>query len=183
MVRNNAEKYCKDITKIENYEKAKADNFKGWDCHHRLELIATGGVCDVTAQDLIDWNLYFDRPADELIFLTRKEHNSLHGKVKHVSEETKRKISETLKGHTVSEEIRKKISESGKGRKLSEEHRRKLLEAIKGKHHSEEWNRKISEAKKGKPRSEECKRKLSEAHKGQRKGQHWKLVDGKRVWY
>ena len=32
---------------------------------------------------------------------------------------------------------------------------------------------------KGKKFSEEHKNKLSEAHKGK----HWKLVDGKRVWY
>jgi len=32
---------------------------------------------------------------------------------------------------------------------------------------------------KGKPKSEETKRKLSDAFKGK----HWKLVDGKRVWY
>lgn len=30
-------KYTMYIEKVENYEKAKADNFKGWDIHHRLE--------------------------------------------------------------------------------------------------------------------------------------------------
>lgn len=30
--------YCKEYQKIENYELTKADNFKGWHCHHRLEL-------------------------------------------------------------------------------------------------------------------------------------------------
>lgn len=35
------------------------------------------------------------------------------------------------------------------------------------------------EANKGKHHSEETKRKLSAAMKGK----HWKLVDGKRVWY
>ena len=30
--------YCKDYENIENYEKALADNFKGWDCHHRKEV-------------------------------------------------------------------------------------------------------------------------------------------------
>lgn len=28
--------YCKDYENIENYDKAKVDNFVGWDCHHRL---------------------------------------------------------------------------------------------------------------------------------------------------
>ena len=92
------QKYCEDISKIENYELAKADNFEGWNCHHKLELKSTGGVCDVTAQDLIDWGLYYNRPADELIFLTRGEHSSIHNKAKRYSSEAKKKISEAHKG-------------------------------------------------------------------------------------
>lgn len=69
------------------------------------------------------------------------------------------------KGHHHSEETKKKMSKVRKGRKFSEEHKRKLSEAMKGKSK--------------KPLSEEQKRKISEAHKGK----HWKVVDGKRVWY
>ena len=36
---------------------------------------------------------------------------------------------------------------------------------------------------KGKKLSEDYKRKMSESMKGRHKGAHWKLVDGKRVWY
>ena len=39
---------------------------------------------------------------------------------------------------------------------------------------------------KGKKMSEDYKQKLSDAHKNQSehlKGKHWKVVDGKRVWY
>lgn len=67
-----------DISKIENYELAKADNFKGWDIHHRLEH-----ELNVTKQDLIDWGIYYDRPADELIYLTRSQHTTLHMKIKY----------------------------------------------------------------------------------------------------
>lgn len=87
----------------------------------------------------------------------------------HCSEETKQKISETLKGKHPSEETRRKMSEGHKGMRYSEEVRRRKSEAMKGK--------------KRDPHSEETRRKMSEAHKGQRKGKHWKLVDGKRVWY
>ena len=82
-----------------------------------------------------------------------------------LSEETKRKISESSMGHIVSPETRGKLSEANKGQ----------IPWIKGGHHTEETKRKISEAKrgqaswhKGKPLSEEHKRKISEAHKGLR---------------
>lgn len=35
--------YCKEPEKIENYQKAKKDNFKGWECHHRLETHTSDG--------------------------------------------------------------------------------------------------------------------------------------------
>lgn len=117
---------------------------------------------------------------------------------RHHSEETRRKIGMKSRGRHHSEETRKKMSESHKGRpnpnkgkKLgpcSEEHKRRLSEANKGKKkpHSEEWKIKQSETMKGRPSpnrgkhlSEEQKRKLSESGKGK----HWKLVDGKRVYY
>lgn len=50
------------------------------------------------------------------------------------SEETKRKISEAIKGRKRSEETRRKLSEAWKGRKSpSEETRKKMSEAQKGK--------------------------------------------------
>lgn len=114
-----AKRYCKDFTKIENYEKAIADTTQTWQCHHRLELEITGGVCDVTAKDLTDWNLYYDRPAEELIFLTHSEHRILHMKGKpsitkgqHRSVETRRRISEAQKGTHRSEETKRKIGKA-----------------------------------------------------------------------
>lgn len=93
-----------------------------------------------------------------------------------LSEETKRKISESLKGNKNgcgkhSEEHNKKISDALKRKSLSEETRRKLSEAHKGKKRgpmSEEQKRKISESRKGKgkPRTDETKQKISEALKG-----------------
>lgn len=162
---------CEDISKIENYEVAISSDEK-YDCHHRLELIATGAVVDSTAQDLKDWGIYYNRPANELIFLTKAEHSYLHNIGKKWSEEAKIKMSKSHKGQKLSEEHKRKISEAHKG----------VSSHMKGKKHSEETKRKMSEARKGQkrePHSEETKRKLSEANKGK----HWKLVDGKRVWY
>ena len=109
------------------------------------------------------------------------------------TEETRKKMSDNSKGknkgRTFSEESRKKMSESHKGIPLSEEHRKSMRGRPawnKGMPCSEETKRKISETNKGNPGpwegkqlSEETKRKISEAHKGK----HWKLIDGKRVYY
>jgi len=75
-----------------------------------------------------------------------------------LSEETKKKIGNALKGNKynlgrkLSEEHKKKIGEANKGKKLSEETKRKISLAHKGKYHSEETKKKISEAQKGKPK-------------------------------
>ena len=168
-------RFCKDIENVENFEKAKADNFKGWDCHHRKGI-------DIPREELKALGMYYNRPADELIFLTVSEHRKLHkfseetkkklskaNKGKHLSEETRKKVSEAMKGHTVSEETRKKIAEALKGKPRSEETRKKISEAMKGHTVSEETRKKVSEAHKGKSLSEEHKNKVSEATKGR----HW----------
>ena len=190
--KNNIKKLCKDYARIENYEKAIADTSQTWDCHHRMEAL-------YTRDELIKYGLYYNREPHQLIFLTRKEHNALHHKGKNRSAETKQKISEANKGNKLSEEHKAKISEAKKGnknmlgKKHSEDTKRKMSEAAKkrdpstraptygmiGKKHSEEAKAKMSEAHKGKAFSEETKAKLSEA----KKGKHWKLVNGKRVYY
>jgi len=114
---------------------------------------------------------------------------------KHLSEETKKKLSEAHKGKpsNLSEESRNKISEVhknqipwNKGKKcgpLSEEHRKKISESGKGKIISEEQKQimSIKHSGEGNPMfgkspwnkgkkcghlSEETKRKMSEARKG-----------------
>ena len=87
----------------------------------------------------------------------------------HLSEETKKKMSDYWKGKQFSEETKKKISEAKKGKPRSEDTKKKLSESHKGQIC---WL-------KGKHWSEEMKQRLSEAHKGK----HWKLVNGKRVYY
>lgn len=147
------EKYCcEDLSLIENYEKAKADDFKGWHCHHRLE---TDNDCfRPTRQQLIDNGLYYDRPASELIFMKVGDHRALHMKKDYevdkgiFSKEAFEKISKSMTGKHKSKEHKKKLSESLKGqpnlalkgKHLSEEHRKKLSEAHKGK---VPWNKKI----------------------------------------
>ena len=91
----------------------------------------------------------------DLVMMTRDEHTRIHKRGIKYSEETKKKMSEAKKGK----------SSWNKG--------------LKTGHHSEETKKKIAESRKGIKFSEEHKNKLSEA----KKGKHWKIIDGKRVWY
>lgn len=107
--------FCWNIEKIENYELAKADNFKSWIIHHKLETNFSDGTerpkfCALTKNELIALDMYFYRPPEELIFMKRSEHAALHNKFNKVgnknqkgikrgprTEETKRKISQGMK--------------------------------------------------------------------------------------
>ena len=163
--------YCENYQDIENYELAKTVNFKGWQCHHRLETHNSDGkrrLVDITRKELLALGMYYNRPASELIFMKTKEHRQLHMRDASFSEVTLKKMSEAAKGKKLSEETRKKISEAMRGNQHS-----------KGFHHSEETRKKISNAMKGKKPSEHTLQKAAATHKGK----HWKLVDGKRVWY
>ena len=109
-MRYNFEKYCKDYQNIENYEKAKKDNFKGWHCHHRLETHNSDGerrLVDISQKELMALNMYYNRPASELIFLTTREHNAFK-KGKYTGENHPR----YGKHHTF--EVRQKISEANR---------------------------------------------------------------------
>ena len=145
----NYKHYCDNIENVENYEKAKADNFEGWECHHRLETHTSDGerrLVDIIKKELKALDVYYHRPAEELIFLTTKEHRSLHHKGKHLSEEYKRKISNSNKGKHLgpsSEEWRRHISGSKKGIYFSEEHKKKISETKKGMHWFNNGNKNI----------------------------------------
>lgn len=127
----NLRRICRNYERVENYEKAVADE-ELWDLHHRREIDEMK-----SKQQLIDEERYFDVTPEELIFLTHSEHTILHKKGKHHSEESKKKMSEAnsgenhyLFGKRHSEESKKKMSEAkidkhwwnnGKVSKLSKE--------------------------------------------------------------
>lgn len=108
-------RYCKDYTKIENYEKAISDTENVWECHHRLEIAPFSGK-RVSVEKLIEYRMYYKVQPEALIFLTVAEHIRLHYKEKSLGEEQKRKISESMKGRTHSEETKRKMSEAHKKR-------------------------------------------------------------------
>ena len=147
--------YCsEDISKIENYQQAIQDTSHIWHCHHIRGL----------DEDLKAINEYKNRPAAELIFLPAGEHHKLHNTGehnvlygKHMSEETKQKLSVSIKKALEDQQIRAKMSEAKRGKpsprkgaKLSEETKQKLREANLGKKHSCETRMKMSLSAKGK---------------------------------
>lgn len=91
--------YCQHPELIENYEKAIADTTQVWICHHRFENLG------FTHKQLKNMKMYYDVEPKDLIFLTKSEHTALHNKSnvgkKHRphSEETKRRISETMRAY------------------------------------------------------------------------------------
>lgn len=143
-------KYCKeDASLIENYEKALNDNENIYDIHHRLEI-----DLNVSQQYLVDNDLYYNRPASELIFLTHTEHLCLHNKHK--------------QNHKQSDETRNKISESAKERYKDPKERQKTSEANKGKNKGKiPWNK----GKKLPKKSEETRRRMQEAQIRRRKNE------------
>ena len=126
------EAYCKDYTQIEHYEEALKSPLK-YDLHHRREISE-----NKSRKQLIDENLYYNIPPEELVFLEHGEHRRLH--IANLSAETRQKMSDARKGkqyalgHHCSEETRQKISAAMKGKPKSAETRQKISDARKGRH-------------------------------------------------
>lgn len=95
-------------------------------------------------------------------------------KNKIVSKETREKLSKIFKNRFFSKETREKIGKAHKNKIIPEETKRKISESLKGHEVSEEIRKKQSEAMKGKNKgrkaSEETKRKLSKSHIGKISG-------------
>jgi hypothetical protein len=68
-------------TQIENYAMARSENFKDWSRHHRFETHNSDGekrLVNITVEELKALDMYYNRPAEELIWLRNKEHSKLH---------------------------------------------------------------------------------------------------------
>ena len=156
-----ASKYCcEDITLIENYDKAIADDTQTWQIHHRDEIrtLPSGKTVYRSQQELIESGRYYNCPANEFIFLTKAEHIKLHGKYRpslpkecyeravitrrnngnnRHSEETKRKLSEVHKGKSSWNKGKhykcEAISKALKGNKLSDKTKEKMSQSRVGR--------------------------------------------------
>lgn len=81
------------------------------------------------------------------------------------TDETKQKMSNAHRGHTVSDETRRKIGDATRGKSPSEKRRKEISVFMKGRHIGKEFKNGTAPWNKGKPWSEEMKKKLSDAHK------------------
>lgn len=111
MVSNQLKRYCYEPELVENYDKAMADTEQMWVCHHRVETIMCCG-----REELISKGAYYDRPAHDIILLTRAEHRHVHNEGR----------NNPMLGRYLSEETRKRLSNQRKGVKKSDEHRHKI---------------------------------------------------------
>ena len=121
-----AKLFCKDdISLIENYDIAVNDKTNKWVVHHRRGTI-------YSRKGLKDIGQYYKRPAIELIFMLKEEHDRLHhiGENnpffgKHHSKKTKEKMSEAMSGE----------NHPNYGKHLSEKTKKKMSRAKMGNHY------------------------------------------------
>lgn len=159
---------------IENYEEAVKSSEK-WSIHHRLELTLNGEpalkVKDLIRLGMYFDRPYFEliflKDSNHKSLHSEKERNLMFGKPsanrgRTPSLETCLKRSKSLMGHLVSEETRRKLSQSKKG----------VPNFAARKPKSEETKRKLSLANLGKKRSPESiekqKRSAAEYFKNRR---------------
>lgn len=74
-----------EIQNIENYNQAQKDNFRKWQRHHRLETRNSDGeirLVQITPAELKALDMYYNRPASELIYLKVSEHTKEHSRCK-----------------------------------------------------------------------------------------------------
>lgn len=86
----NLKKYCKEpLENIENYQLALNDTKTVWHCHHKDEI-----DLKKTHKELKECRLYYDCPAERLIFLHPKDHMKIHGlaNLKHIDIELFKEI-------------------------------------------------------------------------------------------
>lgn len=109
--------------------------------------------------------------------------SSKNGKGKIISEEQRKKISQTLMGHTVSEETRKKNGDAHRGTKWSAEQKARLSAQRIGhpNYLTEDGKRRIAESnrlkKTGTKASEETRKKMSESQRGKHSGSRRPLTE------
>lgn len=166
MIRKSTSDYCRDdVFMIENYQEA-IESDEMYECHHRLESHDSNGNIRpvfLLKKELVALDMYYNRPADELIFLKQKEHRSLHSK-------NTSKFSNKTNFINGGKKTRFKEGNNpwNKGGKLSTEEKEKISNTVRKTCSDPEWKKAHSEKIKNSI-------KFKEAMKNRiiPKGRHW----------
>lgn len=165
--------YCRENAEcIQNYELAKASNFKGWVIHHMLEThrwskkekrwVWRDKKEAIESTVLRALGLYYYRPAKELIYLTKGEHLSWHSRLyKHAATPSTWKKGNTPwnKGTIMPDEMKERIRQT-----MKENYKTNPIRGFV----DHQWKKGGTPWNKGIPMSEEAKAKVSELLKGRR---------------
>lgn len=189
--RNAEIKYIGKGTRYRMYEHVRLTKLGHFDCNNfskfkGINEILSEGYSDLNYIKLFETNLESEAYAKEIeLIIEYHTHISENGwnctwggesppkcvkgqglGRKH-SEETKKKISEALKGRIFSDQHIQKMTEARHNRSpVSEETKEKM--SLYAKNRPEAHSQKIASAVKGRKHSEETKRKMSESHKGKK---------------
>lgn len=112
-------------------------------CIEELTQREIAEICDVSVRTIRRYMDQFNIDSRDI----EGEHHPLYGEER--TEETKRKISETLEGRELTPEWRSKIADSQQGRVLSEDVRNKIASTLSGRNLSDETRRKMSHSTSG----------------------------------
>jgi len=129
---------------------------------HKITLIKECSVDELTKWERHFQEMYKSVGTNGLNCILVKDEHFTGGH----SEESKKKISESLKGREFSEEHRNNISKGNQNRTITEEHRKNLGNGNRGRKFSYEWKEKMSKAKIGVSKADDVKQKISQSLKG-----------------
>ena len=138
--------------------------------NHTIELIKE---CKV--EELNYYERYYQEYYESVLNGLNLRYTATTDKSGFMSEESKKKMSDSGKGKIITEEWRKNLGLVWLGRNHTEETKKKMSDANKGKKKSAEHIAKLPQNQKGfkkKPHSEETKQKISKAQKGIPKKPH-----------
>ena len=119
---------CENYDKLNNYEQFYIERFKSLSIQNGYNMCNGGNNCNKfackTDEEIAEWK---SKISDSV----KGENHPLYGTK--MSEETKRKISESEKGKKMSEESKKKMSKTRTGKNIQKKQKIKLGRHIKVK--------------------------------------------------
>ena len=145
--------------------------------NHKVSLIKECAIEELTKWERHFQEMYKSVGTNGLNCILVKDEHFTGGH----SEESKKKISDSLKGRNFTNKHKENISEANRNRIITEEHRINLGNGNRGRKFSDEWKAKMSQSKLGVKKTDEVKNKISESLKGRTFSEEHKLKLKSRV--